>query len=241
MATSVRKLLVVLMTVGFAIAGCSGGDERAAPEVIDLREPIEESADPEQEESVDSEPIEESVDFEQGDEPDVVAEVTTDSVASDEAVTIIDEPAQRLEQSPTIEASNWIARTFMDSTSVELIWSPVEGADNYRLFRLPTGTADFDAIATGLIEGADEIYTGPEFGYIDDDPPTGEFLTYLIVAEVGDEITEPRWTEALTVDDVTPPTPITGLSATDTADGVLLEWEPSVSYTHLTLPTTPYV
>ena len=44
---------------------------------------------------------------------------------------------------------------------------------------------------------------------------------------MGDATTEPRWTEALTTADITPPTPITGLTATNTGDGVLLEWEPS--------------
>ena len=71
------------------------------------------------------------------------------------------------------------------------------------------------------------MYEGPEFGIIDDDVPSGEFLTYVLVAEVGEETTVPVWTEALTVDDVQPPEPITGLTATNTAEGVLLEWEPS--------------
>lgn len=217
MHTFRRRLLAMLATIVLILAGCSGDDDQATgeAEVIDLRESVEEAAEPESNGEVEG--------------ADGVAGGTGEAQpnTSNEPVTIVDEPAQRFEQNPTIEASNWIARTFMDSTSVELVWSPVEDADNYRLFRLPTGTADYDAITTGLIEGADEIYEGLDFGYIDTDPPTGQFLTYLIVAEVGDETTEPRWAEALTVDDITPPTPITGLAATDTADGVLLEWEPS--------------
>lgn len=126
-----------------------------------------------------------------------------------------------------VEASNWLARTYMDSRSVELVWSPVGGATTYRLYRLPTAEADYDAIAVGILDGADEVFEGNEYGFIDRDVVSGTFLTYVVVAELDDGSTEPRWTEALTVDDVTPPTPVTGLTAEVTNDGVLLQWEPS--------------
>ena len=189
---------------------CSGEETTVGPiETIDLREPIEESSQ-----------------TQDGGDVDENADGTTTEVLG-ETIDIVEEPARRVEENPTIDASNWVARTAMGSTFVELIWSPVEGADSYTLYRLPTAKANYDAIATGIIDGAEEVYEGPDFGIIDDDVPAGEFLTYVLVAEVGEETTEPRWTEALTVDDVQPPDPITGLTATDTADGVLLEWEPS--------------
>lgn len=147
-----------------------------------------------------------------------------------EAIADPGEPAIRV---PTnngqIEATNWLARTAMDSQSVELVWSPVAGAGKYRLYRMPTNEADYDAIAAGDFEGADEVFEGGEneYGYVDVEVPTNAFLTYFVVAETNDGNTEARWTEALTVDDVTAPTPVMGLTAAVSNDGVLLEWEAS--------------
>ena len=116
-----------------------------------------------------------------------------------------------------VESTSWLARTAMDATSVELVWSPVDGAETYRLYRIPTALADYDAIAVGEFSGAEEVFNGDQYGFIDIDPPTGTFLTYFVVAELDDRQTEARWTEALTVDDVTPPTPVTELTASITA------------------------
>ncbi len=168
---------------------------------------------------------------EQGGEP--VDEAADDSpsstaaVETEEEIEVDGEPARRNDDNPPVDASNWVARTAMGSSFVEVVWSPVEGAESYTLLRLPTASADYDAIDTGLIEGAEEVYEGPEFGFIDTDVPAGEFLTYVLVANLDDAMTTPRWTEALTVSDNSPPEPITGLSATEVEDGVLLEWDPS--------------
>lgn len=140
------------------------------------------------------------------------------------------EPALRVDQNDAVplDESNWVARVFMDESRVDVVWSPVEGADNYRLYRLPTAEANYEAIAFGDLGDAERIYEGPEFGFVDDeDVPSSTFLTYVLVAEVGGTTTEPRWTETLTVSDVTPPTAITGLAGSVTSEGVLLEWEPS--------------
>lgn len=149
-------------------------------------------------------------------------------------ITVPDEPLEPAEpvvrtasNDAPIEASNWVARTFMDETRVEVVWSPVDGADTYRLFVTPTAQADYEAITRGDLDGLEQIYEGLEFGFVDANVPADTFLTYVLVAEVGDAATEPRWTEALTVTDITPPTPITGLQATAVDEGVLLEWEPS--------------
>ncbi len=198
----------LLLVAGVLIAGCTNGEQTVTPptEILDLREPA--SAAPGETETG----------------PDEAAPADAPTA---EPVEIITEPARRIEENPPVDASNWIARTFMDSNTVELVWSPVDGADTYRLFRLPTVSADYDAIDTGVIDGAEEVYVGAEFGFIDNDPPTGTFLTYVLVAEVDNTTTQPRWTEALTIDDTTPPAPITGLTATTTDSGVLLEWQPS--------------
>ena len=47
----------------------------------------------------------------------------------------------------------------------------------------------------------------------------------MLVAQIGNDLTVPRWTEALTVDDTEPPSAITGLMAQSTGDGVLLSWD----------------
>ncbi len=159
---------------------------------------------------------------------DDAAQAIGESAVVDEP-TIADEPAVRV---PTnegqIEAGNWLARTYMDSSSVELVWSRVDDAETYRLYRVPTSEADYDAIDAGDVAGTELVYEGPEYGFIDTDVEANTFFTYLIVAEVGDGTTsQPRWTEALTTDDTTPPTPITNLTAEVTDDGVLLGWDPS--------------
>ena len=153
----------------------------------------------------------------------VVSSTTTTPPVLEPADPVV-RAAENIE--PIVE-SNWVARTFMDDTRVDIVWSPVDGAETYRLYRLPTVEADYEAIALGEIDGADEVYEGPEFGFVDPNVPANTFLTYVLVAEVGDATTEPRWTEALSTRDVTPPTPITGLRGTVIDDGVLLEWEPS--------------
>ncbi len=203
-------LLIAATTL--LVGACSGGDDEAAEsEVVDLREENV-GADTETAESAEN------------------GTVTTEAeTAADAPVEIIDDPAVRVGGQEPGDATNWLARTYMDSTSVELVWSPVEGAESYQLFRQPTADADYEAIAAGDIAGAEEVYNDLDefFGFVDDDVPANTFLTYILVAEVDGEPTAPRWAEALTVDDVTPPAPITGLNAEDTSDGVLLSWEPS--------------
>lgn len=209
-SASHRTLLAVVAAATLLFGACTGGDESASnSEVIDLREDDATASDDTAETAI----------TDQSDAPTV----------SDEPVEIIDDPAVRVEGQETVDATNWLARTYMDSSSVELVWSPVEGADTYRVLRLPTSEADYDAIAAGNLEGAEEVYDDLDefFGFVDDDVPANTFLTYILVAEVDGQLTEPRWAEALTVDDVTPPAPVTGLTFEDTTDGVLLTWEPS--------------
>lgn len=208
----IRRLLSALLVIALTVAACSGdgNEDSAAPNGAATESASDQDTS--------------------GDDSDVLAtsETTATSTGADEPVVTVDEPAVRV---PTnegqIEASNWLARTFMDSGSVELVWSPVDGAKTYRLYRIPTAEADYDAISTGDFGAAEEIYDGSEYGYIDRDVETGTFLTYLVVAELDEGNTEARWTEALTLDDVTPPTAVGNLTAELTDEGVLLTWDPS--------------
>jgi len=158
-------------------------------------------------------------------EVDVEEDVPESTIAPVE----FDEPAVRVPANEgQVEASNWLARTYMDSSLVELVWSPVDNADDYRLYRVKTSEADYEAIDAGDVRGTELVYEGPEYGFIDTDVEPDTFFTYLVVAEIGDGTTsQPRWTEALTTNDATPPTPITNLTAEVTNEGVLLNWEPS--------------
>ena len=206
MAMRARRLLVLLGAIALVAAGCSSDESSAGP-------------------------LGDTSDGIVLDDGTVLGIDTTTTTAFIERREV--EPAEPVERAPQntepVSLTNWVARTFMDASQVEVVWSPVEGAETYRLYRLPTAEADYEAIASGSIEGAERVYEGLEFGFIDrEDLPSNTFLTYVLVADLADDVTtEPRWTEALTSADVTPPTPIVGLTAAIVDEGVLLEWEPS--------------
>ena len=197
MATRLRALVAILMVIA---AGCSGGgDESASPaEEIVAIEGLPDAPD----------------------EPVVIT-------VPDEPLEPADPVVRAASNDAPLEAANWVARTFMDETRVDIVWSPVDDADTYRLYVVPTAQANYEALAVGDLDGTELIYDGLEFGFVDANVPANSFLTYVLVAEVGEATTEPRWTEALTITDITPPTPISGLNASVTDEGVLLEWEPS--------------
>ena len=200
MARRLRTLFAIVIVVA---AGCSGGgDESASPaeEIVAI-------------EGLPATP----------DEPVVIT-------VPDEPLEPADPVVRTASNDAPLDVTNWVARTFMDETRVDIVWSPVDDADAYRLYVVPTAQANYEALALGDLDGTELVYEGLEFGFVDANVPANSFLTYVLVAEVGGAFTEPRWTEALTTTDITSPTPITGLSATVTDDGVLLEWEPSFDY-----------
>ncbi len=204
----IRSALLALM---FVLAACSNNGEARADSAS--------TAD-----GTELSTAAESAAVTQATEPDAASSAPT--IEAEPAS--IEEPAVRVPANDgQIEAANWLARTAMDESSVELVWSRVDGASNYVLYRLPTVVANYDAIAAGEFDGAEEVFSGNEIGFIDTDVPPGTFLTYFLVAELDDGFTEARWAEALTVNDVTPPTPVSDLRASVTADGVLLEWSAS--------------
>ncbi len=206
-------VLTLLAAAVVALGACSGGDDDgAAADTSVAATSTATSATPSAESDADV---------------DAGQEGPGDDAVEDEG-TPPAEPAVRLPVDPDGgEATNWVGRTFMDDTRVDLTWSEVADADGYQLYRLPTAAADYAAIADGILEDASLIYDGTATSVTDDDVPADTFLTYVLVADVGGVVTEPRWTEALTTPDTTPPTGIDDLEATITDDGVLLTWEAS--------------
>lgn len=152
---------------------------------------------------------------------------TVDSSEPDEV--IIDEVpvVGNIPNDEIFEATNSIGRSFMDDERVELFWTEVEDASNYVVYRLPTADADYSVIPDGQLEGTRIVYEGNDLEYTDTDVPVDTFLTYILIAETSEGFTNPRWTEALTTPDTTPPFPIEDLTAEVTDEGVLLQWSPS--------------
>ena len=219
-----RRLVAIGLLMALVAASCSSGDESAAPAVEPGNETNEIVLD----------------------DGSVVGleEATTTTVAIERRDIDPADPVERVPTNPApVEETNWVARTFMDEGRVDIVWSPVEGAEEYRLYRLPTLEADYEAIALGSLDGAERIYEGLEFGFIDDeDVPPNSFLTYVLVAELADGVTTaPRWTEALTITDFTAPTPIEGLQASVANGEVALEWEPSFDDTEFAAYSVSYV
>ncbi len=207
----VRRFVAVVVVSGL-LAGCSSdAGEDAVPSISEL---AEEAA---------------SESTESDDESTATAAPATTAPATSAAVVESDEPVVRLPvNAGDEEPTNWVARTYMDDSRVEVVWSPVDGAEQYQLYRLLRDDADYAAIIDGVFTNAALVYEGPEYGYIDhEDVPSGVFLTYVLVAEVDGSVSPPRWTEALTITDTEAPAPIENLEAEVTDDGVLLSWDPS--------------
>lgn len=204
--SAIRQLATVVV-LGCLLVGCSSdAGEDAVPSISELPE----------------ETVAEST---ESDDESTATTAPTTSVAVVES----DEPVLRLPvNAGDEEPSNWVARTYMDDSRVEVVWSPVDGAEQYQLYRMLRDDADYAAITDGVFTNASLVYEGPEYGYIDEeDVPSGVFLTYVLVAEVDGAVTPPRWTEALTITDTEAPSSIENLTAEVTDDGVLLSWEPA--------------
>lgn len=211
-----RPTVLTLLAAAVVVLGaCSGSDDDGAPADTSVASTATAT-------SAESDAAAEVA----ADEPAPGGDAEDDAVEDEGAPPA--EPAVRLPVDPDGGgATNWVGRTFMDDTRVELTWSEVAEADAYQLYRLPTADADYAAISDGVLEGATLIYDGTATSVTDDDVPVDIFLTYVLVADVGGVVTEPRWTEALTTPDTTPPSGIDDLEATVTDDGVLLTWSAS--------------
>ncbi len=140
-----------------------------------------------------------------------------------------DELVLRPEENTGIDERNhWIGRNTMTDTSVEVVWSEVEGADvNYRVYRTEI-TADLNR-ETIVLDDNLLVYEGPAgtTSFVDGSVTTGTFYSYLLAVDVDGQTLSRRWANALAVTDVEPPTPITNLTS-EVIDGeVILRWDPS--------------
>ncbi len=132
--------------------------------------------------------------------------------------------AMRVGENPGIDVgSNWIGRNLMDERQVELVWSEVPGATSYQVHRFVVGV-DPETVA---LDQTNLVYRGTELGHNDQTVDSDTFYIYILVVDVDGEPSARRWTEALTVADTTPPTPITGLTGERLAGGIELRWNPS--------------
>lgn len=132
------------------------------------------------------------------------------------------------ENEGTSEASHWIGRNLMTDTSVELVWSEVEGADvTYRVYRTEI-TADLDRDSIELTENL-LVYSsqGGTTSFIDEAVETGTFYTYLLSVEVDGTLLGRRWANALAITDTQAPSPISNLAAEVIDGDVVLRWDPS--------------
>lgn len=113
----------------------------------------------------------------------------------------------------------------MTNNSVELVWSEVEGGDVvYQLYRFERT----DALDPEIAELVTPIHEAiGELTWIDTSVVTGRFYTYVMQIIADDEVLERRWSTTLAVTDVTPPTRVTGVTATLQDGEILLEWSPS--------------
>ncbi len=150
------------------------------------------------------------------------AVVTTVAIEIDDA----DAPVVRPEENEgPDQGQHWIGRNTMTDDQIEVVWSAVEGASAYRVFRTEI-TSNLDR---ENIELTDDllVYDGLDQTFTDTDVVTGTFYSYLLLVEVDGTQLGRRWANALAVTDTEPPAPITGLGAEVTADGILLRWDQS--------------
>lgn len=132
--------------------------------------------------------------------------------------------AMRVDENPGVDVgTNWLGVDFMSETQVDLVWSEVENASSYQLHREPIGV---DVMAV-VLDQSNLIYRGSDNVHSDRTVEPDLFYVYILVVDIDGEPSARRWSEALTTNDTTPPTPITGLTGKRSGDTIELSWNPS--------------
>lgn len=162
-----------------------------------------------------------------GGETTVGTETSADAPTTT-AIALDPGPVVRPAENTGVDAgTHWIGHGAMTENEVELVWSEVAGDDVvYRIHRFETrGGTDPASLDTSVSEPI--VVETDTLTHVDTTMAPDTFHTYVLEV-VADGVALPlRWTEVLTVTDTTPPTPVHGLLAERTPDGVLLSWEPS--------------
>lgn len=148
-----------------------------------------------------------------------------DDVQADPATDSRTTTPVRIPDNPRVDLGGFnIGVREMTSTAVSLWWTSVGDDSVHRVHRIAAGGDPM----TVEITGASLVYEGPDTVFVDTGAAPGQFWTYVLEIDVGDTTADRRaWTTALTIDDVTPPTPIEDLVAEVTPEGVLLTWSAS--------------
>lgn len=137
----------------------------------------------------------------------------------------VEETAQRPPPAAPDPGGHWISVDGMSRDGIQVSWAVVDDVERYELVRLgEAAVADPNA---ALPEQGEIIYSGPDNAYVDRDLTADAAYLYMIVPVLQDgQQLEPRWREAVAVDDTQAPSRVTGLTAERGADGVRLSWEP---------------
>lgn len=210
---SAIRLVALLTAVAITVTACSGGDAdpEAAPGT-DLGSNTESDSSAEADESGDASSDGSVSTNNSGDSGD--SQNSQDPAA----------PARRVPAQESDETSHWVGHGIMTEDAIEVAWSEVEGNDvTYQIFRFDSIGLDPETVPldTPIHEGMGAL------GWTDGTVEAGAFYTYVMQVIADGEVLQRRWTDTLAVTDDTPPTDITGLTATVSDGEVLLAWDES--------------
>jgi len=186
--------------------------------------------------------IEDTKDTDEGDIED------TKDIEDNESDLMANGPmvARRVEDNPGVSDENqhWIGRNLMTDTSIELVWSTVDGENGpprYRIYRVERNASAFDeyqhnetlmtmALTDNLLV-YDSVAEDSATTWTDEQVEAGTFYSYVLSVDVDELTLDRRWTSTVALTDTEPPSPITGLQAqlaeASNETGVFLSWDQS--------------
>lgn len=223
----VLPTLVLVLGLVLVLAGCSSSDDPRDALDTDTAQATASTPSP----TTTIPPAAETTTTTIATEPEVTAPPATDAVVPTSLVEVAadDELVRRPEENEgTDERNHWIGRNVMTDSSVEVVWSEVDGTSvTYRVYRAPL-TADLDRENIALTDDL-LVYKGPGgiTTFVDGTVETGTFYSYLLLVDVDGTTLPRRWANALAVTDTEPPSPITNLGSEIIDGEVVLRWDPS--------------